>query len=74
MVGTIVATQAREGITTTQEQAESAYDKVLMTLANKNCSCDGRTDPRCESCVAGKELRRVGYVRDLKAENWWRKR
>lgn len=28
MVGVIVATQAREGITTTQAQAEAAYDKV----------------------------------------------
>lgn len=29
MVDTIIATQAREGITTTREQAEAAYDKVL---------------------------------------------
>jgi hypothetical protein len=29
MVQTIIATQAREGIETTQEQAERAYDKVL---------------------------------------------
>ena len=28
MVGVIIATQAREGITTTVEQAEAAYDKV----------------------------------------------
>ena len=28
LVSTIRATQAREGITTTQEQAEAAYDKV----------------------------------------------
>ena len=28
MVGTIIAIQAREGITTTREQAERAYDKV----------------------------------------------
>ena len=28
MVSAIVATQAREGITTTWEQAERAYDKV----------------------------------------------
>ena len=28
MVAVIIATQAREGITTTQEQAERAYDKV----------------------------------------------
>lgn len=28
MVRTIIATQAREGITTTREQAEVAYDKV----------------------------------------------
>jgi hypothetical protein len=28
MVGCIVATQAREGIKTTREQAERAYDKV----------------------------------------------
>ena len=28
MVQTIIATQAREGITTTREQAEAAYDKV----------------------------------------------
>ena len=29
MVSVIVATQAREGIKTTKEQAEQAYDKVL---------------------------------------------
>lgn len=29
MVGVIVATQAREGITTTRAQAEAAYDAVL---------------------------------------------
>jgi len=28
MVGVIVATQAREGVETTQAQAERAYDKV----------------------------------------------
>ena len=28
MVRVIIATQAREGITTTKEQAERAYDKV----------------------------------------------
>ena len=30
MVDSIIATQAREGITTTREQAEAAYDKVLQ--------------------------------------------
>jgi len=29
MVRTIIAVQAREGITTTREQAEAAYDKVV---------------------------------------------
>jgi len=28
MLDTIIATQAREGITTTREQAEKAYDKI----------------------------------------------
>lgn len=28
MVSTIIATQAREGVTTTRVQAEAAYDKV----------------------------------------------
>jgi hypothetical protein len=28
MITTIIATQAREGITTTRAQAEAAYDKV----------------------------------------------
>ena len=28
MIQTIIATQAREGVTTTREQAEAAYDKV----------------------------------------------
>jgi hypothetical protein len=28
MVNAVIATQAREGITTTREQAEAAYDKV----------------------------------------------
>ena len=31
LVNTIIATQAREGITTTREQAEAAYDKVSRT-------------------------------------------
>ena len=35
MVGVIVATQAREGIVTTREQAEAAYDKV-------RAECSGR--------------------------------
>jgi len=30
MVGVIVATQAREGIETTREQAERAYDQVQL--------------------------------------------
>ena len=29
MVSTIIATQAREGIETTKEQAKQAYDKIL---------------------------------------------
>lgn len=32
MVSTIISTQAREGIVTTREQAEAAYDKVRKTL------------------------------------------
>ena len=32
MVGVIIATQAREGIETTLEQAEAAYDKVRNEL------------------------------------------
>jgi hypothetical protein len=28
MVAALIATQAREGITTTQQQAEAAYDKI----------------------------------------------
>lgn len=32
MVDALVATQAREGITTTREQAEAAYDKVQQEL------------------------------------------
>jgi hypothetical protein len=32
MVGVIIATQAREGIVTTQAQAERAYDKVQRWL------------------------------------------
>lgn len=35
MVRCIIATQAREGIVTTQEQAEAAYDKVLREKAVK---------------------------------------
>ena len=30
MVETIIATQAREGIETTREQAEAAYDKIQL--------------------------------------------
>jgi transglutaminase-like putative cysteine protease len=31
LVNSIIATQAREGITTTREQAEAAYDRVNRT-------------------------------------------
>ena len=33
MVGVIIATQAREGIETTREQAEAAYDRVRRTAS-----------------------------------------
>lgn len=33
MVATLIATQAREGVVTTQEQAEAAYDKVQAERA-----------------------------------------
>lgn len=33
MITTIIATQAREGITTTREQAEAAYDNVQLEKA-----------------------------------------
>ena len=36
MVRSIIATQAREGITTTREQAEAAYDKVLAEGKDKH--------------------------------------
>ena len=34
MVTTIIATQAREGIVTTREQAEAAYDAVVLRGAS----------------------------------------
>ncbi|KKN52234.1 hypothetical protein LCGC14_0614540 [marine sediment metagenome] len=34
-VNTIIAAQAREGITTTREQAESAYDQVQREKEDK---------------------------------------
>ena len=34
MVDCIIATQAREGIVTTKEQAEAAYDKILAENAS----------------------------------------
>ena len=36
MVQTIIATQAREGITTSRAQAEAAYDKVQGEKRAKN--------------------------------------
>lgn len=33
MVGVLIATQAREGIATTVEQAEAAYDKIQAELS-----------------------------------------
>lgn len=33
MVACIIATQAREGVTTTQEQAERAYDKATSAAS-----------------------------------------
>jgi hypothetical protein len=52
MVDSIIATQAREGITTTREQAEAAYDKVLAENAHKVCpAClDRPTGKRCPTC------------------------
>ncbi len=49
MVSTIIATQAREGITTTQEQAEAAYDVVKkepkhFDQQDKSCFDYGCTD------------------------------
>lgn len=52
-VAVIIATQAREGIVTTQEQAEAAYDKVraefrsdapaaIMSVEKSPCWRDGR--------------------------------
>ena len=41
MVSTIRATQNREGIPTTREQAEKAYDRIQKGLA------DEETDPVC---------------------------
>jgi hypothetical protein len=38
MVASIIATQAREGITTTQEQAEAAYDKVQREKVQRETS------------------------------------
>lgn len=35
MMAILIATQAREGITTTQAQAEAAYDKVQAELAER---------------------------------------
>jgi hypothetical protein len=40
MVGTIIATQAREGIETTRLQAEAAYDKIQ---AEQRTPVDGAT-------------------------------
>ncbi len=41
MVEALIATQAREGITTTRAQAEAAYDRVQGELAAK-----GRASPK----------------------------
>lgn len=35
MVRTIIATQAREGIVTTREQAEAAYDKSISARSTR---------------------------------------
>ena len=39
MVSTIIATQSREGIETTQAQAERAYDVVRARGACGKCGC-----------------------------------
>ncbi len=44
MVTTLIATQAREGVVTTQEQAEAAYDKVQEGL--RACQRPGSTPAR----------------------------
>ena len=38
MVDSLIATQAREGITTTREQAEAAYDKVQEEIRRRTLS------------------------------------
>ena len=42
MVSTIIAVQAREGIVTSREQAEAAYDKVQLDKLSRQ---DGLTGP-----------------------------
>lgn len=42
MVSTIIAVQAREGIVTSREQAEGAYDKVQLDNLSRQ---DGLTGP-----------------------------
>lgn len=39
LVATIIATQAREGIVTTREQAERAYDKVHHPRTGASATC-----------------------------------
>ena len=45
MVSAIVATQAREGIATTREQAERAYDKILKENHGKASEAAQRRRP-----------------------------
>ncbi len=45
IVGTIVAMQAREGITTTREQAEQAYDRVRLDASDAGRVRTRRSEP-----------------------------
>jgi len=73
MIGTIVATQAREGIDTTEEQAGAAYDKVTRSWnglceANKH-GLDYPEQP-CDVCAhdAGKHKRKNRGCRVCKSQ------
>lgn len=72
MTSTIIATQAREGIETTQEQAEAAYDKVRAEkypYACATCSHEQATMDPCGSCGSVRVVL-VSVLRDLFGADW----
>jgi hypothetical protein len=64
MVETLIATQAREGIETTREQAEEAYDRVQQEMQSRNPGLSGLFS-RNKGGVGAEDTFRRFHARDV---------